>query len=252
MPNWCYSRLTVVGNIVQRIKFLNDVTVSNLLDETEYVDRKVQLAQSIVPMPPALEGTRSPAPTEPVNKRFGELLQAGEISEQQYQEYMTEHAVAWQKAQWARTTTGFDNWYDWCNEFWGTKWGDCNSSVLTHDEQETVITFETAWCPFDDSFMDRLGQRWPSLLFYTTSTEESRAYVAFHAVKGDRSVCASSDIPSPPDHIWEIEDEDQKYAEIDVWNDDWENQWFDSQLQIMHDELEEGPVYVSSSKSDGS
>ena len=40
---------------------------------------------------------------------------------------------------------GFDTWYDWSCENWGTKWGACH----TYYVDENNIEFDTAWsCPF--------------------------------------------------------------------------------------------------------
>ena len=40
---------------------------------------------------------------------------------------------------------GFDTWYDWSCENWGTKWGACHTCYV----DENNIEFDTAWsCPF--------------------------------------------------------------------------------------------------------
>ena len=41
---------------------------------------------------------------------------------------------------------GVRNWYDWSNEYWGTKWNGMETIV---DEYNNTISFQTAWaCPF--------------------------------------------------------------------------------------------------------
>lgn len=52
---------------------------------------------------------------------------------------------------------GFESWYDFCNEKWGTKWDICDSDghaevTACHDEGETPLfrtdlRFNTAWSP---------------------------------------------------------------------------------------------------------
>ena len=37
---------------------------------------------------------------------------------------------------------GYDNWYDWANHNWGTKWGCCDNEF-----KDNEYWFNTAWCP---------------------------------------------------------------------------------------------------------
>ncbi len=41
---------------------------------------------------------------------------------------------------------GVDNWYDWRNRYWGTKWGDYDQDV-TLDGETVQIIFQSAWSP---------------------------------------------------------------------------------------------------------
>lgn len=42
---------------------------------------------------------------------------------------------------------GANNWYDWCNQNWGTKWGDYDTTISREDGY-IFLTFTTAWsCP---------------------------------------------------------------------------------------------------------
>jgi hypothetical protein len=73
------------------------------------------LLQQLKPMPTELEGTTSPAPKE------------GEPQP---------------------LVDGFDNWYDWRVENWGTKW-DVDMDGLELSDDGTTITgwFDSAWSP---------------------------------------------------------------------------------------------------------
>jgi len=49
------------------------------------------------------------------------------------------------------TKYGAKDWYDWCNENWGTKW-DSSDSILTvelgnDEEYQLSYSFQTAWAP---------------------------------------------------------------------------------------------------------
>ena len=73
------------------------------------------LLQQLKPMPEALEDTTSPAPKE------------GKVQP---------------------LVDGFDNWYDWRVQNWGTKW-DVDVDNLELSEDGTTITgwFDSAWAP---------------------------------------------------------------------------------------------------------
>lgn len=38
------------------------------------------------------------------------------------------------------------NWYEWCNENWGSKWNACD---VESDEDSGIVSFMTAWAPPD-------------------------------------------------------------------------------------------------------
>ena len=73
------------------------------------------LLQQLKPMPEALEGTTSPSPTE------------GKVQPM---------------------VDGFDNWYDWRVQHWGTKW-DVDMEGLELSDDGTTISgwFDSAWAP---------------------------------------------------------------------------------------------------------
>ena len=41
---------------------------------------------------------------------------------------------------------GFEDWYDWSRENWGTKWNACDTLILVDYEGELYFSFNTAWC----------------------------------------------------------------------------------------------------------
>ena len=73
------------------------------------------LLQQLKPMPEALEGTTSPSPTE------------GKVQP---------------------LVDGFDNWYDWRVQNWGSKW-DVDADNLELSDDGTTISgwFDSAWAP---------------------------------------------------------------------------------------------------------
>jgi len=46
-----------------------------------------------------------------------------------------------------RKLHGADNWYDWSNQNWGTKWNSYHDEVEYDGEESLVYKFDTAWSP---------------------------------------------------------------------------------------------------------
>ena len=114
MPNWCNNQITITG----------PNSVIDKIEEivkTEDTHENTGLLNFFKPMPKELEGTTSPS------------------SSAKKPQPMVE---------------GFDNWYDWRVENWGTKWELCefygvdrqhlNDSL---DESTISFAFSSAWAP---------------------------------------------------------------------------------------------------------
>ena len=97
----------------------NTITLTGPKDKITALYNKAKkddaLLQQLKPMPDALEGTTSPAPKE------------GKVQP---------------------LVDGFDNWYDWRVQNWGTKW-DVDMEGLELSDDGTTITgwFDSAWAP---------------------------------------------------------------------------------------------------------
>ena len=47
-----------------------------------------------------------------------------------------------------RKKYGENNWYDWCNKHWGTKWNAMSAKIVEDNENALAYHFESAWdCP---------------------------------------------------------------------------------------------------------
>jgi hypothetical protein len=57
--------------------------------------------------------------------------------------------------------------YEWCNMYWGTKWGSYNGAELKLTEagknSKLKLTFDTAWCTYGEEFMSKLSKLFPTL-----------------------------------------------------------------------------------------
>ena len=114
MPNWCDNQITITG----------PNSVIDKIEEIVKADdthKNTGLLNFFKPMPKELEGTTSPSSSADKPQPMVE---------------------------------GFDNWYDWRVENWGTKWELCefygvdrqhlNDSL---DESTISFAFSSAWAP---------------------------------------------------------------------------------------------------------
>ena len=116
MPNYCNNNIVITGP-------------NSVIDKIEKIANgdKGDLLQYFYPMPKALQDTTAP-------------LQKDATKEEKA------------KAKENLKKYGYDNWYDWRVENWGTKW-DCmefyniNRKEIGEDESEISLGFDTAWAP---------------------------------------------------------------------------------------------------------
>ena len=114
MPNWCDNQITITGP-------------NSVIDKIEKIvkeddsHKNTGLLNFFKPMPKELEGTTSPSSSADKPQPMVE---------------------------------GFDNWYDWRVENWGTKWEVCEFyGVDRHhlndclDESTISFAFSSAWSP---------------------------------------------------------------------------------------------------------
>ena len=133
MPNHCYHNISIGSEITKERQ--------EILDAIEKVGG---ICRYYKPMPKELEGTTSP-------QRVGDTENCT----------ITESKSAELKHKY-----GYDNWYDWCNTNWGTKWG-CYEFEIDDDQ----IRFTTAWSPMDELIIKQMAQDFPDM-FWTYEEEQ--------------------------------------------------------------------------------
>ena len=126
MPNYVYYKGTIDGTNEDIAHFMDQCFTDGDLD-----------FQKLIPMPVALEGTRSPR--ENPAPDLVELY-------------------------------GADNWYDWKVENWGCKW-NAGETEITVIDNEHSISFETAWSPAMPIF-DIIAERFPDISINLQVMEE--------------------------------------------------------------------------------
>jgi hypothetical protein len=126
MPNHVYSTLSIGNEITEeRQEILNAIEKSG------------GICRYYKPMPSELEGTTSP-------QRVGDTENCT----------ITESKSAELKHKYRH-----DNWYDWCYENWGTKWGCYDFEI-----EDGTITYTTAWSPVNELILKKMSQDFPDII----------------------------------------------------------------------------------------
>ena len=182
MPNWCNNELTVTGDEDKLEEFKeycygewyhdkcgrqeiwipnHDATEApwgeykdnpDYCGEEEFLDtcdkqRQHFSFRSILPMPKELEHTSSPARIFETEDEVDEYIKGrlGYRDNQLARQYAT-GAMTREYSDFLKQTYGANNWYDWSNDNWGTKW-DASNPFLEDDGWMLRYEFETAWGP---------------------------------------------------------------------------------------------------------
>ena len=137
MPNWCENKVTVTGSDEQLTAFKEYVSGKDHYDINSHLS-----FHQIIPMPNEIRNTRSPVKiydtqeeTDVANKEMDELFgdsKIGAMSKATHAKLLLEH--------------GTDNWYDWANKSWGTKWQPSNIEFTDYGDY-LEYAFDTAWGP---------------------------------------------------------------------------------------------------------
>ena len=186
MPNWCDNEIQVTGDEGKLITFKefvrNDepyhgrcsdsfkwilnpdtgkgesVEIPNACEHSDpfkdSCDKKYNefSFQEIIPMPKELLNTTSPVTIyetqEELDKHLEEIQEkyTDKDSNLHYYKSLANQAQTREYSDSLKKMYGADNWYDWANDNWGTKW-DTNEAYIQDDGWLLRYDFTTAWCP---------------------------------------------------------------------------------------------------------
>lgn len=155
MPNWCENTLTVVGPKDLVLKLAEQVKSNEAEHNTSLSLNK------IIPMPEELVGTTAGSPKD---------ANAAELKEKY----------------------GYENWYEWANDNWDTKW-----DVTAMEPQEVEVDrdgdyalqyhFDTAWSPAFKVF-EALSEQHPRLYLHLRFEEAGMGFAGYRAYAGGELV----------------------------------------------------------------
>lgn len=210
MPNWCYNTVNVYGPTESVTRLHNTIRVEGG-GWTE-----------LFPMPSVLKGTRSPAPRLDNEQRYNSLLADGSINTERHAELVQRLKDDLLKSEMALLLTGFDNWYDWCNAHWETKWGDCETTIepimpVTDTISTFTSYFETAWCPFGLTFWATALKDFPDVAVTIWNTEEANMFIGGQCYAQGDLIYDDIDQPEAlPDY--DEKDPDKYWDALDRYN----------------------------------
>ena len=155
MANHVTNILTVKGATKQ----LKEV-LSILLDEEGNVDFNKAL-----PIPMELEGTQCPTI----------IISSSDYQEQEEKitngENVFTRGITRKMSKELIEKFGFDNWYDWQLNVWGTKWNAYNQKEL----RDNSFQFETAWAT-PSNFVQNFSKMFPEVTFEMKYADEDMGY----------------------------------------------------------------------------
>mgnify|MGYP003116921855 FL=1 len=175
MPNWCENTLEIYGDTDKMKEFYEFFGGRDKLQDNFCFN-------NITTLPQELDGTRSPSNivSQEDYDRYTQLEKKHNIKDSQDVVRLVEDGTITEEERdllWKEGITqemsdrlvseyGYDNWYDWQVNHWGTKWdikGDVGINDI--DDETCSLVFQTAWSP-PEPIVDKLQEMFPDLTFY--------------------------------------------------------------------------------------
>lgn len=143
MPNWVDNKVTIEAD-EESINTIFEKVKSHNLNGSDYY----QIALGLYPMPNDITyvmGTsgseqyavlqekvvRPPSTMNYVNGNYDERIKFVDLTTGEKQLLMEDH--------------GATNWYDWNIQNYGTKWGDVDTELVTHEDSKLEFVFRSPW-----------------------------------------------------------------------------------------------------------
>ena len=165
MPNWCSNELEVIGDKKARDEFIARITNE---DTSEH---KYEILPNLFPCPEPLRKARAGHFTAEPNSNWANLLEKGDITQEWHDELVERNRKGYEEAQANIAQYGYSDWYEWCVKNWGTKWGDTETDLMVHDDDQTMLSFQSAWSPPVEG-LQKISEKFPTLTFVLTYSEE--------------------------------------------------------------------------------
>lgn len=115
MPNWCSNHITLRGSRQAEVQRLADAF------------KRGEFCDAVIPVPEILKNSET-------TTNYGDPVKQAEADRVRAE---------------ALSATGYQSWYDFCTNRWGTKWdvGDEHSIEVDQDGLGFSAPFDSAWAP---------------------------------------------------------------------------------------------------------
>jgi hypothetical protein len=133
MPNWCQNEVRVIATDREKV----EAFVGFVKEGNNYFS-----FNKIMPMPNELKGTHSPANIVS-QEGYDEWIEATRLSIP----LGGDRPITQEMSDRFKKEYGCDNWYDWANDNWGTKWDTACEEAHINDWGGVEYKFDTAWGP---------------------------------------------------------------------------------------------------------
>ena len=176
MPNHVATNLIITGPSadVRRFVAAVDRTNPNLPEDHDDQGKTFDF-NGVVPMPDELKNTTSPtrimeqSEIDTMWAEWNKRKDAGDLKEWEIREGKPWGlGITRDQSNQLIFKYGTDNWYDWNNSNWGTKWGAYDATASIH--------YNTAWGPANEFFVNA-SKLFPTLTFDTEYADEGGGFV---------------------------------------------------------------------------
>jgi hypothetical protein len=170
MPNHVSNILTLTGNTDQIKQFVKDIQKEDgTFDPNKLLSCPEELIATISPAKIvskeeynlAVEERNKVIENKNENKTEEWMIPYLPLTEELSKEYKEKY--------------GFDNWYDWMNYNYGTKWGLYD---FVSQDEENIFYFMTAWSPASP-FFKQISARYPEVIFLVEFAEPGNDFIGW-------------------------------------------------------------------------
>jgi len=208
MPNWCENQTYAYGKIENIKAFIDPIKEG--LEAGDYQG----FLNHYYPCPQELKDTTAAFinPENPIPDNWINFVKDGSWTQEEYDKRAAEAIASAEKQKSNIEKYGYSDWYHWCIDNWGSKWGDCD--LVVEDIQPyggdgygfVQLRYDSAWGPNNEGITE-ISKLFPKLLFDSFYREEGMGFLGhFQVHNGDvLNDETGSTIPTAHDYEYRID-----------------------------------------------